>query len=225
MKITKKSLILCFLVFVVFVGIGWIFLKYRANKSINQWENENWQVREGATKRLDKIGKPAVGPLITALKDEDADIRWRAARSLGDIEDSRAIEPLTEALKDRDRRVRYRAIEALEKIGESGDSRVIEPLIFALDDEDLDVRRRVVMALERIGMNRQKGYYAVETLFGVALGNENIDIRHRAFVALLRITTRKSVGLLDWDTALSFGTDSQKWQEWWEINKDEYTTK
>ena len=144
---SKRNLIVGILVLIFCAGVVWIFLIYRANRTIDQWKSDDWQAREQATKNLNKLGKPAVGPLITALKDEDADIRWRAAYELGEIKDSRAIEPLTQALKDEDRRVRYRATEALEKIG---DKRAVEPLNSSLKDEDLYVQLKVTESLKTI---------------------------------------------------------------------------
>jgi len=57
-----------------------------------------------------------VSVLISALKDEDSNVRRHAAKALGEIGDERAIGPLTEALDDEDEYVREAASEALEKI-------------------------------------------------------------------------------------------------------------
>jgi len=54
-----------------------------------------------------------VEPLIAALKDEDVNVRWPAARALGEIKDPRAVEPLIAALKDEELHVRWAAAEAL----------------------------------------------------------------------------------------------------------------
>ncbi len=149
MRITKRNLILLILALVICLGAGyWAFSVYRVNKSIDQLRSDDWQVREQATENLTNLGKLAVEPLITALKSNDANIRWRAARALGKTKDSRAIEPLALALKDEDKRVRYRAVAALEEIG---NSRVIELLVSALKDNDVDVRERIARALGNIG--------------------------------------------------------------------------
>ncbi len=93
------------------------------------------------------IGKPAVKPLIAALKDNHPLVRRQAAEALGRIKDSRAVEPLVSALKDEDATVRGYAAEAL---GEIRDECAIEPLRAALEDEDRDVRKRAKQALMRI---------------------------------------------------------------------------
>ena len=54
--------------------------------------------------------------IIATLKDKDGDVRWWAAKSLGELKDPRAVEPLISALKDEDENVRRTAAEALEKI-------------------------------------------------------------------------------------------------------------
>jgi len=71
-----------------------------------------------------------VEPLIAALKDEDVNVRWPAARALGEIKDTRAIKPLIAALKDAEWIVREAAAEALIKIG----APAVEPLIAALTE-------------------------------------------------------------------------------------------
>ena len=56
-------------------------------------------------------------PLLMALQDESADIRWFAALGLGTLGDPGAVEPLeTVLLADSDERVRVAAGEALKKI-------------------------------------------------------------------------------------------------------------
>ena len=95
-------------------------------------------VRTSAAEALGTIGTPAVEPLIAALKNKDAEVRWRVVESLGKIKDPNAVEPLIAALRgDRDERVRREAAEALADIR---DPRAVEPLIAALKDREWDVR-------------------------------------------------------------------------------------
>ena len=123
---------------------------------------------------LVKMGKSAVELLITALKDEDSDVRWEAAEILGKIKDPRAVESLITALKDKDSVLQGRAVEALEKIGKPA----VEPLITALKDEDSDVRWRAAEILGKI-----KDPRAVESLIA-ALKNEDLWARRRVAEAL-----------------------------------------
>jgi len=82
------------------------------------FKDERRDNREYAEVALGEIGEPVVEQLIRALKDEEPDIRVRAARLLGKIKDFRAIKPLTEVLsKDGNFDVKMVAKRALEKIG------------------------------------------------------------------------------------------------------------
>jgi HEAT repeat protein len=57
-----------------------------------------------------------VGPLIATLTDNDPDIKMRAAKSLGEIGDERALEPLRVLVKDKNPDVRDAAGKAIERI-------------------------------------------------------------------------------------------------------------
>jgi HEAT repeat protein len=85
-----------------------------------------------ATKALSRIGKPAVKPLITALKDENPKVRERAARALGNNKYNRALQPLVSALSDNTLAVRKAAAVAL---GKMKDPRAVQPLASALKKE------------------------------------------------------------------------------------------
>lgn len=178
MKITKKNLALWILGLMFCVGATWLFLVYKANTSINKFRSEDWQSREHARKTLDKIGKPAVGPLITALEDNDAEVRWRAAYSLGEMGDTRAIEPLAELLKDEDRRVCYRAIEALGKIESS---QAAESIITVLTDENPHLRNKADRVLVDMGEP------AVDPLIYTLRFGNNREIRMSSAGMLRRI--------------------------------------
>ncbi|HEY4657342.1 MAG TPA: HEAT repeat domain-containing protein, partial [Candidatus Bathyarchaeia archaeon] len=58
----------------------------------------------------------AVGPLITALRDEKWYVRQHAARSLGLIGDKRATSPLSSSLMDPRPAVAADARQALERL-------------------------------------------------------------------------------------------------------------
>jgi HEAT repeat protein len=98
--------------------------------------DKNTDVRRAAAEALGKIKDPrAVGPLLSAFKDEHPVVHREAADALGKIGEP-AFEPLLSALKDEDWHVRRGAAEAL---GEIKDPRAVEPLLSALKDEDLAV--------------------------------------------------------------------------------------
>ena len=62
---------------------------------------------------VDKVGKA-----IKDLKSKDATVRTKAARSLGELKDKRAVKPLIKALRDKDTHVQVNAAWALGKIGD-----------------------------------------------------------------------------------------------------------
>jgi predicted KAP-like P-loop ATPase len=81
------------------------------------------------------ISQKIIDPVIiniSKLKDENPDVRWRAAMDLESIGDARAIEPLISVLAERVDYVRNSAEFALEKIGADA----VKPLIEALSLKD-----------------------------------------------------------------------------------------
>jgi len=130
---------------------------------------------QAAAKALEKVGKPAVEPLIAALNDQDRVVRWLAVKTLKSIGDAMAVEPLIAALKDEDDGVRVWVAGALGKLR---DSRAVEPLIMALKDRYEDVRQQAAWALAEIGDTK-----AVEPLIA-SLKDINADVRFRVVLAL-----------------------------------------
>jgi len=137
---------------------------------------------------LTSIGKPAVKPLVAALKDNHPLVRRHAAEALGEIKDPRAVGPLIAALKDTDSLIRRHAVEALGKIR---DLRAIKPLIAVLnEDRQPHVR---MSAAEALGWIKEPG--AVEPLVS-ALKDEHWNVRSRAAKALGRIKDPRAVEAL-----------------------------
>lgn len=168
---------------------------------------ENPDTRASAARVLGAIGDiRAVEPLITALTDQDELARRSAADALGKIKDARAIEPLIAAIKDDDVYVRKSSIRIL---GFMGDDRAVEPLIAALKDQDATVRRFAARAL---------GHYCdprvVTSLITFLKSEDEHSYKNHAMVnaaySLKEITNKE------------FGTDHQKWAEWWKKNKKNF---
>ena len=78
--------------------------------------NSPTHVRRRSSKILEKIGDPAVDPLLIALKDPNKKVRESSAYTLGLIKDNRSIGPLIEALKDDYDYLQYRAEDSLKKL-------------------------------------------------------------------------------------------------------------
>lgn len=90
-----------------------------------------------------------VTKLIADLEDENQDVRMRAAESLGEVKDSRAVEPLISALSDVELTVQTKAAEALVNIGASA----FKPLIASLNKKNLYIRYQAKFILNQIDPN------------------------------------------------------------------------
>lgn len=86
--------------------------------------------------------------MISALKNENPDIRLWAIAALGEIKDGMAVQPLIECLKDGDWYVRDYAVSALGKIR---DPKSLQSLRDMLRDDVQFVRQRVVTVLGEFG--------------------------------------------------------------------------
>ena len=96
---------------------------------------------------LPKLGNAAVGPLVTALKDKNPDVRRYAIFVLGKIAEPRSVDPLIRVLDDENAGVRSSAAEAL---GPLNDDRAVHPLICRLGDKDSQVRASAAQSLGAI---------------------------------------------------------------------------
>ena len=107
------------------------------------------QVAESLVGRID-LDDALAGPesfkegLRTLLERGSHQIRWRAARVLGEMKDPDSVPSLTSALNDESPVVRWEASAALGKIG---GLRAVEALLVALDDESRQVQKRAARAL------------------------------------------------------------------------------
>lgn len=120
------------------------------DKLMKDLQTGNDYAKGQAIDKLVIIGRLAVVPLISALKNPDPNVRSLAARGLGRIHDPRAVEPLIMALKDPESKVRRQASKAFA-FWIFRDARPLKPLIATLKDPDPDVREYAAMALGRIG--------------------------------------------------------------------------
>jgi hypothetical protein len=84
---------------------------------INMLNNEDGQVRRQARLALVYRGFDAVPDLIRALSYPDRDVRWEAAKALGEIGDPSSAPALVEALEDERFGVRWLAAEGLIGMG------------------------------------------------------------------------------------------------------------
>ncbi len=104
--------------------------------------------RKRAAEKLGNLRNTrAVDALVTALNDEDSDVRFAAAQALGYIKDPRAVESLITSLGDSSWGVQAAAAESL---GWIGDTRAIGPLVTKLKDS-ITIRQAAGHALNSLG--------------------------------------------------------------------------
>ncbi|MDX2041673.1 MAG: peptidylprolyl isomerase [Acidobacteriota bacterium] len=89
-------------------------------------EADNRALAANALARIRQPIASAVPALLTALNDNDYNVRANAARALGVSKDARAVEPLIKLLGDKSEQVQVSSIRALAAIG---DKRAVEPLM------------------------------------------------------------------------------------------------
>lgn len=109
--------------------------EYLLTLTLSMLEMGDFQQRWEITKVLTHLGKIAIPPLIDILKDEDAEeeLRWYAARTLGEFQHPEAIAPLVELLKtDEDEELKAIATTALGQMGTVAITSLTELLL----DED-----------------------------------------------------------------------------------------
>jgi len=167
-------------------------------------KHEEWLVRLHAVEALGKIRSPdAVEPLLYVLfNDRDAAVREDAARSLGEIGDSRAVEFLMTAMAEPG--LRPLAIEALGRIG---DRRAVPALISVVNgtsqpvdsrplhgcgdrwDQEMFAMEAAVKALAQI-----RDESAIPTLVAAL---QNTVVRAEAAAALAAFGTRAIPFLLE----------------------------
>jgi hypothetical protein len=90
--------------------------------------SKDGEERRQARLSLVSLGSEAVDPLIELLQDPDHEVRWEAAKALGEIADPRSAPALVETLGDAGFDIRWLAAEGLIALGKAG----LEPLLEAL---------------------------------------------------------------------------------------------
>jgi alpha-L-fucosidase len=171
---------------------------------------ERWQALEALGERPVKYPQ-LVPPLLQALADPDAEVRWRSEFVLGRM--GPEIEPtLRQGLDLREPEIRRGAAFALAGLG-AKDVMVVSALQGALKEKDALTR---CWATRALGQSAEDRYTASD--LGRALSDPEADVRRSAVVALTQIGPRAAaavpalVKLLDdndrslrWRAALALG--------------------
>jgi HEAT repeat protein len=93
------------------------------------------KTRQQARKSLVAMGGWAVAPLIAALSNADKQVRWEAAKALGEIGDPAAAPAFVKALEDEVGDIRWLAAEGLIATGREGLLPLLQALVHHSDSE------------------------------------------------------------------------------------------
>jgi len=108
----------------------------------------------------DRYRKPENGQKLSdsvrKLKGDDPEERLEAIRTLGQIDDPKAIEALVTAASDPDMRVRIKAIDTLGHMQAKDATPLLVQQLF-MRDTDLGTKQRILASLGRIGDVRATG--------------------------------------------------------------------
>jgi HEAT repeat protein len=163
--------------------------------TISSIENDVQSTTQNVGSGSEASADSEVGDLINALKDNDAEVRKKAAESLGKLADTRGVDPLIEALRyDENGDVREMAAWAL---GQIDDARTIDALSYAsVKDAEGYVRVEAYDALQKstVGGNKVDAR-SVDPIIG-ALKDEDQGVRYRAAEALGQLKNATAVDAL-----------------------------
>ena len=135
---------------------------------------------KAAVDKLVKIGKPAVEPLIAALKDPRRRVRYWSAAAAGRIADERAYPPLVDMAKlDKDAFCRATAIWYLQHFPRQA---VWDLAIDALKDPDGTVRGYAILLL------KQRGRTEAVPKLKEAMKHPDYKTRYDAMVAVTTLS-------------------------------------
>jgi HEAT repeat protein len=130
----------------------------RINELTTELCGKDAVVREHARQSLVTIGSPATDPLIELLEDRSHQVRWEAAKALGEIADPRAAPALVSALRDEDFDVRWLAAVGLIAIGPDALVPLLEEL--AKQPESTWLRQGAHHVLHNLADKKIKGKMA-----------------------------------------------------------------
>lgn len=134
---------------------------------------------------LEADAAPAINALTKALQDEDAFVRWSAARALGRMapqKDEKAVPALARALEDENGDVRVTAAAALERFGPAAGA-AVPSLAKALQSKEADMRLLALKALAAIGPESAPALPALSA----ALADPEAHVRRDAAHALKKL--------------------------------------
>jgi hypothetical protein len=142
---------------------------------------------------VDAVEARAAGPLLEALRSEDAALRGLAAAGLSRLDCAIPIDDLAGVLRDERWFVRWRAAALIGTARGEGDRAQAQALLVgALDAEpDPEVRRTIVGALGKVGDR------SATPSIARALADQDVEVRWAALGAAEAVGDRRALGPLN----------------------------
>lgn len=169
---------------------------------------------EGALPRVSECGpvlrlvasqrRTALPSILALVEHPDAEKRFWATYMLTELVYPESVDPAFHRIFDEEARVRRVARVACKALAETQPGPVVERLEVAASHVGAPRSRRL-LAIEALGETRE---VAGVTALMPLLDDAQTEIAHEARKALVLITRQ------------DFGDNGQKWEAWWEKNKD-----
>jgi HEAT repeat protein/beta-lactamase regulating signal transducer with metallopeptidase domain len=138
----------------------------------------------GAATVTDETRKRVADALITALNDDNVQVRQEALSALASMRDDRAIPGLVRALSDPMTEVRMRALGSLVQFNSAA---AADGVLSALKDRDAEVREQAARHLASLVSRGQLRDAKYVDAFSSLLRDENAGVREQAVAALGRL--------------------------------------
>ncbi len=145
-------------------------------------------------------GVPSPNGTYSGAKAQDKEVLITVMKAFGFLGNDSAVAPLMELLQKEEQEVREVACQSL---GRLRTPLAIEKMANQLKEEKYPLPAKVLL-IRALGQTRDRE--AVEPLL-VLLGAKEKELREAAIESLSLMTTQ------------SFGKESEKWHEWWKLNK------
>ncbi len=145
------------------VSLGW--------RPVDETQSALLAVAQRDWDRAVSLGSAAVEPLVTAIRDNNSQVRVQAAEALGRLGDPRAVEPLIEVLKDIGSAVSQAAFRALRRIGDPRGVDAIKDYQHATEDKLLDTNKQ-----QSIIGNYRSGFFHSTALLDETFDREEREI-------------------------------------------------
>ena len=141
----------------------------------------------------DETRRRVADALLSALNDQDEEVREQAIAALAGMRDPRAIPGLLKALRDSNEDVRESAINALAQFDTP---EAVEGIVSALKDQSADIRERAARAIGALGARGRLTDPKYVAVIAGLLKDAAPDVRMQAIMALGQMQPQAAVSSL-----------------------------